>query len=72
MELLVTGTNLHLQLSLKGRKATHFPLHQRNRAVYQTMPDVDREYCRMCDSLPQSIAANALEYSEVPVCVQSP
>jgi hypothetical protein len=32
------------------------------------MPDADEEYCRMCDSLPQGIAANALEYSEVPLC----
>jgi len=72
MELLVTGTNLHLQLSLKGRKATHFPLHHRTRAAYQTMPNVVGEYCRMCYRVPQIIAANDLEYSEVPVCVQFP
>jgi hypothetical protein len=36
------------------------------------MPDVDGEYCRMRDSLPQGIAANALEYSEVPLCVHFP
>jgi len=36
------------------------------------MPDADGEYCRMRDSLPQSIAANALEYSEVPLSVHIP
>jgi len=36
------------------------------------MPDADGEYCRMCDRLLQSIAANALEYSEVPLCVHFP
>jgi len=35
------------------------------------MPDADGEYCRMRDSVPQSIAANALEYSEVPLCPRS-
>ena len=35
------------------------------------MPDADGQYCRMCDSLLQSIAANALEYSEVPLCPPS-
>ena len=42
--------------------------------MYQTMPDPHLAWrvCRMCDGLPQSIAANVLEYSEVPLCVQSP
>jgi len=47
-------------------------LYHRTRAAYQTMPDADGEYCRMCDSLLQSIAANALEYSEVPLSVHIP
>ena len=68
---LDTGPDSHAQLSLKGRKATSFLLYHRTRAAYQAMPDADGEYCRMGDSLPQSIAANALEYSKVPLCVHS-
>jgi len=64
-----TGSASHVQLLPKGRKATSFLLYHRTNAAYQTMPDVDGVYCRMCDSLPQSIAASALEYSEVPLCV---
>jgi hypothetical protein len=36
------------------------------------MPDADGEYCRMCDSLPWCIAANALEYTEVPLLALLP
>ena len=61
-----------MELSPKGRKAKSFPLYHRTRAAYQTMPDADGEYCSMRDSLPQSIAANALEYSEVPLSVHIP
>jgi hypothetical protein len=36
------------------------------------MPYAGGVYCRMCDRLLQSIAADALEYSEVPLCVHFP
>jgi hypothetical protein len=36
------------------------------------MPDADGEYVSTCASLPQSIAANALEYSKVPLFVHHP
>lgn len=69
---LDTGIIIHMQVSPEGRTATIFILYHRTRAAKLTMPDADGEYSRMCDSLPQSIAANALEYSKVPLFVQFP
>lgn len=69
---LSAGFIIHMQVSPKGRKATIFIFYHRTRAAKLTMPDADGEYSRMCDSLPQSIAANALEYSKVPLFVQFP
>lgn len=69
---LDTGIYIHMRVSPKGRKATIFIWYHRTRAAKLTMPDADGEYGRMCDSLPQSIAANALEYSKVPLFVQFP
>jgi hypothetical protein len=41
MELLVTGTELYVELSLKGRKAISSLWYHRTGAAYHTMPDAD-------------------------------
>jgi hypothetical protein len=63
----VRGRTGHQGTSSNSRIATSFMGYHRTRAAYPTIPVVDGEISRMCVCLLQSIAANALEYSEVPL-----